>query len=79
VQLNSRPNNKLQFDEQGGEATELGQPILYYLNDDKIIVLAKTFSKTINNIKKNCFRVIRHTLYLISFHRFNITHIYIYI
>lgn len=43
VQLNnSRPNNKLQFDEQGDEVTELGQPILYYRDDDdKIIVRAK--------------------------------------
>lgn len=45
MQLNSRPNNKLQFDEQGGEATELGQPILYYFNDDKIIVLAKHLAR----------------------------------
>lgn len=45
VQSNSRPNNKLQFDEQGDEATELGQPILYYKDDDKIIVLAKHLAR----------------------------------
>lgn len=43
--VDSRPNNKLHFDEQGDEATELGQLILYYIDDDKIIELAKHLAR----------------------------------